>query len=461
MTTWYGNLASRPGPRYLAVAEALAEAVKAGHLAAGHRLPPQRELADTLGVSLGTVTRAYAHATKRGLLRGEVGRGTYVAGASDRWDPLLEPGRDSSDFIDLGPNLPLQSLDPDVGEALAALSRRPGLQALMRYCPPEGARRHRMAGAAWLARHGYPVAPERVVVTAGTQHALSLLLSTLCRSGDGLLSDAVTYPGVRNLATLLNLKLLPVEADGEGLLPEALDRAALETRARVLYCMPTLQNPTGTSMGSRRRAAIAEVARGRDLFVVEDDIHGLLADEAEPPLSTQVPERGFYVAGTSKLLSGGLRIAYAAAPAGELRRLAFAMASSMWLAPPLMAELATCWIGDGVAERVVGRKRAEAAARIDLARSLLGPHCPPVAPHCYFVWLQLPEPWTPDAFAAAVRKQGVAVLPSSAFAVRPELAPRAVRLSLSAPQARGDVEQGLRIVRATLDAGPYASSSCC
>lgn len=456
MTIWTPDLSAHPGPRYLAIADCLAGAIADGDLRAGDRLPPQRELADALGLTLGTVTRAYAEARRRGLVQGEVGRGTYVLARDDRWDPLLQPGAEPGRVIDMGPNLPLHAEDPDLAGALRAVARGRDLARLTRYQPLTGAHEDRLTGCAWLALHGVEVAADEVVVTCGAQHAVAILLGTLGRRGTAVLCEDVTYTGAKTAASLLGLDLAPVAMDEEGLLPDVLDRAAAETRASLLYCMPTLQNPTTRTMGERRRSEIAEVCRARDLRIVEDDVHRLLEAGAPRPLRDFAPERTCYVTSTSKLLAGGLRVGYVAAPPALVERLAFAVAASVWSMPALMTAVAGRWIADGTADRVMERKREEAAARQELARGILPPGNFRASDRSYFLWLELPEPWTDEAFAAAAREAGVAVVPARAFAPGREGGCRAVRVSLSAPRSREDTARGLRILADVLDAGAFA-----
>jgi DNA-binding transcriptional MocR family regulator len=448
---WTPDLATHEGPRYLAIAECLADDIRAGRLGGGDRLPPHRELAERLGVTVGTVSRAYAEADRRGLVRGEVGRGTYV-----RARALERPGtRDGGAPIDLGLNLPLHAEDPDLGEALRELASRPGVNDLLGYQPTLGGARHRRAGAAWLAQHGLEVPAERVVVTAGAQHAISVVLGTLCRAGDVLLTEPLTYPGVLSVARLLGLRPRSVAVDEEGLRPDALDRAGRELGpGQVLYCLPTLHNPTTATMSAGRRRDIAAVARDHDLRIVEDDVHRLLAPDAGPPLAALAPERTCYIASTSKVVAGGLRVAFVAVPPGTAEGIAHTVSASLWIPPPLTAELAAGWIEDGTAAATAERKRREARARQDLAAELLSGSSLRGGGASFFAWLGLQDGWTAESFTAAARRRGVIVAPSTAFALPGVEAPPAVRLSLSAPYGRQEMTAGLSVLADILARGP-------
>ena len=125
---------------------------------------------------------------------------------------------------------------------------------------------------------------------SGSQHGLVALLAMLVHEGDVLLVEELTYPGLKAIAGLLRLRLHAVAIDGEGLVPEALNEASRTSRSKVLYCVPTIQNPTAATMSAKRRSAIAAVVRRHGLTLIEDDVHGRLAPDPQPPLAALLPE---------------------------------------------------------------------------------------------------------------------------------------------------------------------------
>ena len=159
MTMWRPDISGLAGPRYKAIADRLAADIQAGRLVPETVCPPSASWPTTSTSPWAPITRAYAEAERRGLLRGEVGRGTYVTEAESRFDPLLDPGRDPGGLIDLGLNLPLYAEDPDLAAALRDLGRRRDLASLLAYQPFTGSERYRRSGAEWIARHGLEVAP--------------------------------------------------------------------------------------------------------------------------------------------------------------------------------------------------------------------------------------------------------------------------------------------------------------
>ena len=456
MTIWTPALKGRSGPRYLAIAEALAEDVASGALKEGARMPTHRDLADRLGVTVGTVSRAYAEATRRGLVTGEVGRGTFVRRVVSELPIAPSVWTRSEGFVDLSVNHPPEPSDGRVPEALqstlAALARRGGLGSLLVYPPDGGAAEHRAAGAAWMERSGLSASPDHVLVTSGSQHAMTALFATLLRPGDLVVTDALTYPGLKALAGLLHLRLQGLAWDEQGLEPSALAAACQAGAVKAVYCVPTLQNPTATVMPEPRRREIAAIARQHGLLIVEDDVHGMLLPERPRPITTFAPESSLFLTGTAKTLAPGLRIGYMAAPPALVPRLAAGIRATTWMAAPLMAEIASLWIRDGTADHILEGRRRETAQRRRVLDRVLGPlRSHPAASH---VWLPLPEPWRAEALADELHRRGVAVTPASAFAISRAAAPQAVRICLGSARDLSALESGLRLLAETLQAAP-------
>src|SRR6186997_2578378 len=186
MTMWLPNLEGRRGPVYRAIADAIDADVEQGNLRAGTRLPPHRDLADHLGVTVTTVTRAYTEAARRGLTSGHVGRGTFIRGR--------EP--EEADNLDLSVNVLMP--DREVANLEVHLMRRRVLPwtKLLGYAPKRGHLRHRQAMAAWLTYLGLAVDPDHIVLTAGAQHGLATTMSALLKPGDTLLVEDLTYSGI-------------------------------------------------------------------------------------------------------------------------------------------------------------------------------------------------------------------------------------------------------------------------
>ena len=458
MTMWVPDLAGRRGPLYQAIVEALAHDTSRGVLSAGQRLPTHRELADRLGVTVGTVTRAYAEAARRGLVSGEVGRGTFARGRA-----VVEtsyPTERDAGQVDMSVNHPPTSGDLDPGPLLARtmtqLVQSRDLTGLMGYAPDGGSEAHRAAGAEWIRRSGLSASAEQVLVTSGSQHGLTAVLATLLRPGDLVLTESLTYAGLKALAELLHVRLQGLPMDAQGLRPDAFEDACRTGAARALYCVPTFQNPTSAVMPESRRREVAAIARAHGVLVVEDDVYGLMLDPAPPPLTSFAPEISYYLTGTAKLLAPGLRVGYLLAPPGEWARLVGGVRATTWMAAPLMAEIAARWIADGTADELRRRKREEMRARQAIAREVLARFRVQCQPESFHLWLSLPEPWRSDAFAEHARRRGILVNPSQAFLVGPGAAPAAVRVCLGTPRDREQLRSGLRTLAEAIEERPEA-----
>lgn len=448
---WVPTLRLSDRAHYLAIVEALEADISAGRLALGDRLPTHRELAAKLGLSVGTVTRAYADAASRGLILGHTGRGTFVGGTTAR-KPSLQAD-ESSQHIDLGPTWPLYAHDPDLGATLRVLMRRKDVQSLLRYSPHAGAMRHRLAGAMWARRYCVETKPERVLLCSGVQHALVVILSTLAEPGDVILTESLTYPGMKAAAHLLNLRLRGVEMDRDGICPEAFERACRGRRVRALYTIPTIHNPTTWTTTAERRREIAAIAVRRGVPIIEDEAHQLL--ETSPPQTywSLVPEATYFIAGLSKVVTGALRVTYVVVPAEAVERTTEAIWATTWMVPPITAEIAALWIEDGTADRTVARKRREATARQRIAGKLLPIDGMESHPQALNVWIDpVPRRSVEEVVRAALR-EGVIVTPGSAFSAGSDAGKDALRVSLSAAGTRTELRRGLTILAGIFGSG--------
>lgn len=455
MTIYSPALAEQASPKYLAIAEAISADIASGTLKAGDRLPPQRELAYALGVTVGTISRAYTEVAQRGLVTGEVGRGTYVRdiNAEPAWTAAAQERVNG--FISLTQNAPWYGPHaPALAQALADIAAHGALEPLLDYMDPVGPEAHRKAGADWMSRVGLEVDPSHVIVCGGAQHALSLCLSAFARSGDPVLMEELTYLQLLDAAVFQSRQPVGIAIDADGMVPDALDAACTQTGARMVFLVPTLHNPTNSVMSEARRREIVDVARKHDLMIVEDDVYGYLLDGRPPPIACLAPERTIYVTGASKCLAAGLRVAWIAAPADRISRLAHALRINNVAQPALTGEIVRRWIENGTADRFVNSQAEETAARHDLALDMLRAFRCHGHPASFHLLLELPNPWTADDFTVAARDRGVAVLPARLFSVNGQFRTEAVRLSLAQPRRRDDLLRGLATLRAVLQDQP-------
>ncbi|MEO1090334.1 MAG: PLP-dependent aminotransferase family protein [Pseudomonadota bacterium] len=468
MTILSADVAARPGPRYRALADAIADAIADGRLAVGTRLPPQRELATTLGVTVGTVGRAYDVAAQRQLVSAQVGRGTFVAEPPE--GPLTHDvmtGREMSPVdpgypaMDLRTNQPVIDCHAELAAAASEIADGAADPALfLGYPPTVGHRVDLLAGAAWLARHGVDCDPDDVMVTAGAQGALAVAVTALSRPGDVLLACGLSYPHFHDLGGLLGLRRHAVEADDQGICPDALDVACRDTGGRLLVLNPTLHNPTGGTLTPERRRAIVAVARAHDLILVEDDVYGLLLPDPPEPIRNLAPERTIYLTSISKTLAPGLRLGFLVAPPALRARLVDAQHTMLLGLPPLAARLFRHWLDSGLADRVVDHQRSETEARQVLARRVLGPLAPNARTEGHHLWLRVPGRWRASALVDRLRAADVHVLAGDLFAFGRARVPNAIRLALSGAVDRASLERAMEILVRTVEQDARGHEVC-
>lgn len=446
--------AAGPRPLYLEIAKAIEADVLAGRLRPGDRLPPHRDLARQLGVTVGTISRGYTEARRAGWISGEVGRGTFVLDRrAGRFPSRTTEDDRGRDLVDLSLNIPVDTPAPDLGAALRAVAGRESVQALLRYPPPQGSRGDREAGAAVLERHGLSVDAEEVVPCAGALHGLGVALEAVTRPGDCVLAEELTFPSFRPLAEARGLRVLALAMDEHGIVPGALEAACRKAQPKALYVIPTLHNPTTGTLSAERRAELAAIARRNELFMIEDDVYRMLDPTAPPPIATFARERTVYVAALSKCFVPGLRIGYITGPPALRSRLHDAVWHSICAPSPIAMALATHWVRSGELDEIAAAKRAEMQARQAIASELLPRGSIRTAPAAYHLWLSTGT-GSAEAFALEARARGVGVTPGTAFFLGSGSPPAAVRISLSAAPDRSALATAFERLRGLLERSP-------
>jgi DNA-binding transcriptional MocR family regulator len=403
-------------------------------------------------VAVGTISRTYVEAEKRGLVTSHVGRGTFVA---ERQEFILAH-RQSDGRINLGMNV------PPIGPALCAADRtleglraREDRSAIFDYTFTAGLPALRGAAATWLQRHGGVARadPDHIIQTNGGQHALMLACSAFARHGDTVLCDTATYAGNRTIADHGGWDLRGVPTSGCGMDPQELERAIKQTGARLLVLIPTLQNPTALTMDADRRAEILSIARAHDLLIVEDDIYRVFGNTQEPaPFADLAPERTIHVTSISKALSPGLRLGFILAPENDaiFERLLLAAQATGFCPPAASGLIFAEWTENGLADRILGEVREEMDRRVALAREILGPiMAEPGAKRSLHVWLPMDAERASAVFDRAL-KGGVDLTPPAAPYVDGAAA-AGLRVCLGTPLNIETLERGLRIVKAALE----------
>lgn len=460
---WLAALRASSRPAYVALADAIADDIDGQRLLPEQRLPPLRTLARQLRLNFTTVARGYAEAQQRGLIESRVGQGSFVRPAQTP-PPALAPKIRSQavvGMVDMTMNMPPEPGDPALlerfqrGFAALDLSDPHGL---LRYHEFGGAPEDREAGAAWLGERIPGLSPQRVLVCPGIQSALLALLAVLARPGETICCEAITYPGLKGLASQLGIRLHGLPIDDEGIDPEAFAAVCVLDPPKALYCNPTYQNPTTAVMSAARRAAIVEIARRHAVPIIEDDAYAFLPSECPSPLATLAPELTFYVTGFAKHVGAGLRTAYLALPNSRYTsRLSSALRTMTVMASPFTVALSTRWILDGTVQAATLAIREESRARQDIARRVLRRADYVAKPEAFHLWLQIPPPWNRTEFMTHLRHQGVGVVVSDAFTVTAP-APEAVRVCLGGQATRDECRHTLEVIEDALERFPELSA---
>ena len=455
MTIWPPAPGSLGRPAYRALAQSVVDAVSAGELKPGTRLPPHRTLAFDLGVSVQTVSRAYEELARLGIVSGEVGRGSFVrAPGSDAHTPWhrIDGSERTIDFSMLTP-VRSKAHAKRFAATLMEIAADPPEEMIFSFRPTATLAGHCEIAVRWLSRCGVTTHADRVLPTNGNTSAMTVALMTAAAPGDLIATEAMGHHTLKALTASLGLRLSGLPVDEQGMLPDALDQACRMGAVRAIYLMPDGLNPLAFVMSEDRRRALVEVARRRDLSIIENAAWGPLMPDRPPPFATLAPERTFYFTGLTKCCLPGLRIAWLIAPDRMAAAVRTRHLVTNWMATPLVAEVASRWLADGTAAELVRWQRAAFGERNIVVRRILAGHDIGGTANGLHVWFPLPPSWDEMAFVSLARHAGVAVAGGSAFAMTADPQHRGVRICLGAAN-EADLARGLRTVVQLADSEP-------
>ncbi|MFT3972146.1 MAG: PLP-dependent aminotransferase family protein [Amaricoccus sp.] len=456
------QLSEKPG--YRVIVETVIEAIASRKMAPGEKLPPQRDLAQDIGVAVATVGRAYNELEQRGFVASHVGRGTFVifnppAPAAGADMAGARQGGRGIEPIELGTyRAPLPGLElrlPDLLRSIAASSEPAGL---LGSAPTAGLRHHREAVAIWSRRFGIEADPEDLVLTNGGQHAVMAALSGLTEAGTSVATEELTDPRMKAVAHFLGRKLIGVGCDAEGMIPAQLDATCQRERISALYITPRHQNPTNVTMPAGRRAAIVAVARAHGLKIIESNIYGTLDEGAPLAIRELAPERSYYISSFGRILGAGMKVGWIVTPPGEARSVQIGVAMSTGVASPLMVELAYQMIANGKLAEMVVWQRAENETRLQTLRGFPLLSQATGSPTSSHVWLKLPEPWrAEDLVEYAARDHAISIASTHTFVVGRRQIPHAVRLVIGAPSDQSQLFEACAHLEALIRHDPRPS----
>ncbi|GAA3165315.1 MULTISPECIES: aminotransferase-like domain-containing protein [Streptomyces] len=364
------------------------------------------------------------------------------------------------EVINFAGGLPAPELFDAAGIAAAyraVLAETPA-QALQ-YSTTEGEPALRAALAARTCAHGLATAPDDLLITTGSQQALSLLATALLEPGDTVLVESPCYLAALQVFGMAGARVVAVPGDEHGLDPAALEDLVVRERPTFLYTVPTFQNPTGRTLPAARRAAVAEVAARRGLWIVEDDPYGELRFEGErQPWIAALPgaeDRTVLLGSFSKVMAPGLRLGWLRAPA-ELRRACVVAKQAADLHTPTVNQLAAArYLADSDLDAHIRRVAGVYAAHRDAMLAGLPAALPEGSTWTrpeggMFLWARLPDGYDTTALLPEVVRHDVAYVPGAPF--HPGEPDRATLRLCFVTQTPDEIAEGLRRLAAGLRA---------
>lgn len=341
-------------PLYQQICEKIREAILSGQLAEGTRLPTERALASGLGVNRTTVMNAYNQLASDGLVEGHVGRGTlvrrsyysYADDTTDTDEPSWIYGLPTSEREMLGPDARILSELTSMSDSILSLAiGTPDLALLpggmlstifqdgflhsspnaLGYSPVEGMLSLRRGIAARMRQRGVPVDTQHILVLSGSTQGIGLIGRLMLNPGDEVVVEIPTYLGAINTFRALGARVIGVPMDNDGMRVDLLESILARHRPRLIYTLPTFQNPTGVVLSPERRRRLLLLARRYQTPILEDDPYSDVyfdGKQPQPLKALDTHSQVIYLSTFSKILAPGLRVAWLAAPEPIIERLA-------------------------------------------------------------------------------------------------------------------------------------------
>src|ERR1700704_1211712 len=435
---------------YAKLADAVAAEIASGALKPGDRLPPQRAFAYERKIAVSTASRVYTELLRRGLVVGEVGRGTFISGEARRGIAASTEPRGAR--IDLEFNYPLlPGQSALIARSLEGLNRPETLDIALKQATSIGTQTARNISAAYLTRQNrdWSPKPEQLVFTANGRQCIAASLAAVVPPGGRCGVEALTYPFVKGIAARLGITLVPLAMDENGVRPDGVQKAHREARLSALYVQPVIHNPLGMTMPQARRVDLLRVVEKLDLTVIEDMVYGFLDDV--PPLAASAPDRCVVLDSLSKKVAPGLSLGFVVPPPRLRENVMASVRSGGWTASGFAFSAAQQLMGDGTAAELARLKRNDAQQRQKIAANCLSGFQLQTNSKSYHLWLTLPPHWRSQTFVAAAARRDIALTPSTTFAVSAGHAPNGVRLALAAPPI-DQLEMALRTLSGMLSA---------
>jgi len=448
--SWKPSIDKTEKPIYKALAGQLEQDIINGVLLPGTKLPPQRELADYLDLNVSTISKAFKVCELKGLLSASVGSGTFVSYDALSNAYLLEDTKPKH-LIEMGATLPDHASYEPLLLQLKNMLQDEDYEKWFGYGRAGESLWQKDAAVKLIRRGGFETAVDHILFANGGQNAIAAALASLCKPGDRIGVDHHTYPGLKTVASMLSVQIVPIKSVNNEMSPQSLEYACKNENIKGVYLIPDYHNPTASFMSVENRRMIAEIAKKYNLFVIEDASYHLLNKNPLPALASFAPEQVIHIASLSKSLAPGLRLAYVAAPSQFKEPISKALYNLNITVSPLLAELTARTIVSNQFEVLIESHREQTILRNQIVNRYFADYTCLGVETGIFRWLLLPGKMTGAEFEELAAQHGVQVYAAERFVVGNSCPERAVRVSVCAPNTLEELEQGLMVLKRLLN----------
>ncbi|MED4206930.1 PLP-dependent aminotransferase family protein [Neobacillus mesonae] len=448
--SWKPSIDKTKKPLYQELARQLEKDILNGVLLPGTKLPPQRELADYLDLNLSTISKAFKVCGLKGLLSSSVGSGTFVSYDALSNAYLLDDTKPKH-LIEMGATLPDNASYEPLLLQLKNMLQEPDYEKWFGYGRAGESLWQKDAAVKLIGRGGFETTVDHILFANGGQNAIAATLASLCRPGDRIGAHDHTYPGLKTVAAMLSLQIVPIKSDNYEMSPDAFENACKNENIKGIYLIPNYHNPTASCLSVENRKAIAAIAKKHNQFIIEDATYHLHNKEPLPAVASYVPEQVIYIASLSKSIAPGLRLAYVAVPSQFKELISKALYNLNITVSPLLAELTARTIVSNQFEVLIESHREQTIRRNQVVNQYLADFTCLGGETGIFRWLLLPGKITGAEFERLVAQQGVQVYAAERFVVGNSCPERAVRVAVCAPETHEELERGLMILKRLLN----------
>ncbi|MFD2210372.1 PLP-dependent aminotransferase family protein [Virgibacillus halophilus] len=447
--SWKPSIDKTKKPIYQVLAEQLKQDILNEVLLPGTKLPPQRELADYLDLNLSTISKAFKVCELKGLISASVGSGTFISYDALSNAYLLEDAKPKH-LIEMGATLPDNASYEPLLHELKGMLKEPDYEKWFGYGRANENLWQKDAAVKLIRRGGFETTVDRILFANGGQNAIAATLASLCQPGDRIGVDPHTYPGLKTVAAILSIQIVPIKSEDYAMSPTAFEYACKNENIKGIYLIPDYHNPTASRMSVDNRKEIAAIAKKYNQFIIEDAAYHLHNEKPLPALASFAPEQAIYIASLSKSLAPGLRLAYVAVPSQFKKLISKALYNLNVSVSPLLAELTARTIVSNQFEVLIEQHRKQTVRRNRVVNQYLADYTCAGLETGIFRWLLLPGKITGAEFELLAAQQGVQVYAAERFVVGNSCPERAVRIAVCAPETIEELERGLIILQRLL-----------